>query len=30
VLPQYELAGYRIDLLMEGMKGRLAVEIRKR
>lgn len=26
VLPQYELAGYRIDLLVEGMKGRLAVE----
>jgi very-short-patch-repair endonuclease len=26
VVPQYELAGYRIDLLVEGMKGRLAVE----
>jgi very-short-patch-repair endonuclease len=26
VLPQYELAGYRIDLLVEGLKGRLAVE----
>ena len=26
VIPQYELAGYRIDLVVEGMKGRLAVE----
>lgn len=26
VLPQYELAGKRIDLLVEGMRGRLAVE----
>ena len=26
VLPQYELAGYRIDLLIEGLDGRLAVE----
>lgn len=26
VLPQYELAGYRIDLVVEGIKGRLAVE----
>jgi hypothetical protein len=26
VLPQYELAGYRIDLVVEGLKGRLAVE----
>ena len=26
VLPQYELAGYRVDLLVEGLKGRLAVE----
>ena len=26
VLPQYELAGYWIDLLVEGLDGRLAVE----
>ena len=26
VIPQYELAGYRIDLLVEGVVGRLAVE----
>jgi very-short-patch-repair endonuclease len=26
VIPQYELAGKRIDLLIEGMRGRLAVE----
>lgn len=26
VLPQYEIAGYRIDLVVEGLKGRLAVE----
>jgi very-short-patch-repair endonuclease len=26
VIPQFEIAGYRIDLLVEGMKGRLAVE----
>ncbi len=26
VLPQYELADYRIDLVVEGMRGRLAVE----
>ena len=26
VLPQYEVANYRIDLVVEGMKGRLAVE----
>jgi very-short-patch-repair endonuclease len=26
VIPQYELAGKRIDLLVEGMRGRLAVE----
>lgn len=26
VLPQYELAGYRVDLLVEGMRGRIAVE----
>ncbi len=26
VLPQYEVAGYRIDLVVEGMDGRLAVE----
>lgn len=26
VLPQYEIAGCRIDLLVEGLKGRLAVE----
>ena len=26
VIPQYEMGGYRIDLLVEGMKGRLAVE----
>jgi len=26
VIPQYEIAGYRIDLIVEGMKGRLAVE----
>src|SRR5207302_4762154 len=25
-IPQYELAGKRIDLLIEGMRGRLAVE----
>jgi very-short-patch-repair endonuclease len=26
VLPQYEVAGYRIDLVVEGMKGQLSVE----
>ncbi len=26
VLPQYELAGYRIDLVIQGLKGQLAVE----
>jgi very-short-patch-repair endonuclease len=26
VIPQFEIAGYYIDLLVEGMKGRLAVE----
>jgi DNA-binding CsgD family transcriptional regulator/very-short-patch-repair endonuclease len=26
VIPQFEIAGYFIDLLVEGMKGRLAVE----
>jgi len=26
VLPQYEVAGYRIDLVVEGLKGQLAVE----
>ena len=26
VLPQYEVANYRIDLVVEGLKGRLAVE----
>lgn len=26
VIPQFEVAGYRIDLVVEGMKGRLAVE----
>ena len=26
VLPQYEVAGYRIDLVVEGLRGRLAVE----
>jgi len=26
VVPQYEVAGYRIDLVVEGMRGRLAVE----
>lgn len=26
VTPQYEIAGYRIDLVVEGLKGRLAVE----
>ncbi len=26
VIPQYEVAGYRIDLVVEGMRGRLAVE----
>jgi very-short-patch-repair endonuclease len=26
VIPQFEIAGYRIDLLVEGMEGRLAVE----
>jgi very-short-patch-repair endonuclease len=26
ILPQYEVAGYRIDLVVEGLKGRLAVE----
>jgi very-short-patch-repair endonuclease/transcription elongation GreA/GreB family factor len=26
VIPQYEVAGYRIDLVVEGMEGRLAVE----
>lgn len=26
VIPQFEVAGYRIDLLVEGMQGRLAVE----
>jgi very-short-patch-repair endonuclease len=26
VIPQYEVAGYRIDLVIEGMKGRVAVE----
>ena len=26
VVPQYEVANYRIDLVVEGMKGRLAVE----
>lgn len=26
VIPQYELAGYRIDLLVDGFEGRLAVE----
>jgi very-short-patch-repair endonuclease len=25
-LPQYEVAGYRIDLVVEGMRGRMAVE----
>ena len=26
VIPQYEVAGYRIDMVVEGMQGRLAVE----
>jgi len=26
VIPQYEIAGYRIDLVIEGLKSRLAVE----
>lgn len=26
VIPQFEIAGYRIDLVIEGMQGRLAVE----
>ncbi|MCC6315452.1 MAG: AAA family ATPase, partial [Thermomicrobiales bacterium] len=26
VVPQYEVAGYRIDLVVEGLRGRLAVE----
>jgi len=26
VLPQYEIAGYRVDLIVEGMRGRIAVE----
>ncbi|TWH52013.1 uncharacterized protein DUF559 [Sporomusa sp. KB1] len=26
VIPQHEVAGYRIDLIVEGMRGRLAVE----
>lgn len=26
VMPQFELAGYRIDMVVEGLKGRLAVE----
>ncbi len=26
VIPQFEVAGYRIDLVIEGMQGRLAVE----
>jgi very-short-patch-repair endonuclease len=26
VIPQFEVAGYRIDLVVEGMQGRLAVE----
>jgi very-short-patch-repair endonuclease len=26
VLPQYEVAGFKIDLVVEGLKGRLAVE----
>jgi very-short-patch-repair endonuclease len=26
VIPQFEIAGYRIDLVIEGMEGRLAVE----
>ena len=26
VIPQFEIAGYHIDLLVEGMRGRLAVE----
>ncbi|GGR75236.1 very short patch repair endonuclease [Deinococcus seoulensis] len=26
VIPQYELGGYRIDLVVEGLRGRLAVE----
>lgn len=26
VLPQYEVAGYRIDLVVQGLKGQLAVE----
>jgi very-short-patch-repair endonuclease len=26
VIPQFEIAGYRIDLVVEGMEGRLAVE----
>ena len=26
VLPQYEVAGYRIDLVVEGLRGRMAVE----
>lgn len=26
VIPQYELSGYRIDLVVEGLRGRLAVE----
>jgi very-short-patch-repair endonuclease len=26
VIPQFEIAGYRIDLMIEGMEGRLAVE----
>ena len=25
-MPQFEIAGYRIDLVVEGMEGRLAVE----
>ena len=25
-MPQFEIAGYRIDLVVEGMQGRLAVE----
>lgn len=26
ILPQYDMAGYKIDFMIEGMKGRLAVE----
>ncbi|HLH29379.1 MAG TPA: hypothetical protein VKW77_10705, partial [Acidimicrobiales bacterium] len=26
VIPQYEIGGYRVDLLVEGLRGRLAVE----